>query len=193
MQLTDYISYITPKHRNKTKYIAWLTASLRMVIDAQNLLSVLYTYFNIDAAIGTQLNTLGVILNTPRLLPFQPSNGVSAIMDDVTYRIVLKAQVAKTQFHGKIQELYTLFYNVLGNTGLYFCAQDNQDMTISVIVYGATTSIIQDLINNGMIIPKSGGVNLVTTITANKIFAFDMETTIFGGFDEGYFLPQGVN
>jgi hypothetical protein len=191
--IDDYLNLITSEHATKPKFIAWLTAALSIVNDIQNFLFTLSEQYDLDVAIGAQLDVLGVILNTPRLLPFQPSGGVSAVMDDTTYRIVLKAVIAEAQFNGTAPGLYNLFQTALSNTGLYFYVQDNQDMTLNVIVYGVTTSIIQDLITHGMIIPRPGGVSLTTNITSNKIFAWGVEMGAFGGWGEGYWLPQGVS
>jgi len=190
--IDDYLNLITSEHRTKPKYIAWLTGALDIINDIQSFLSDMYTHFDIDTAIGQQLDVAGQRLNVPRQLSFQPSNGVSAIMDDETYRIVLKSEIASAHFDGTAPGLYSLFQTALGNTGLYFGIQDNQDMTVSVFVYGATTSIIKDLILNGYIIPKPEGIKLTTSVSSNKIFGWGLETEIFGGWGEGYWLQQGV-
>jgi hypothetical protein len=191
--IDDYLSLITSEHATKPKFIAWLTAALSIVIDIQTFLTDFYTNYDIDTAIGAQLDVVGVILNRPRLLPFQPSGGVSALMDDTTYRLVLKSTIAEAQFNGTAPGLYGLFQTALGNTGLYFYVQDNQNMSLNVIVYGVTTSIISDLISHGVIVPRPEGVNLSTSITSNKIFSRGLESTAFAGRGEGYYLPQGVH
>jgi hypothetical protein len=191
--IDDYLNLITSEHATKPKFIAWLTSALSIVNDIQNFLINFYTNYDLDTAVGVQLDALGVILNRPRLLPFQPSDGVSALMDDTTYRLVLKSTIAEAQFDGTAPGLYGLFQTALGNTGLYFYVQDNQDMSLNVIVYGVTTSIISDLISHGVIVPRPEGVNLIINITSNKIFTWGLETEAFGGWGEGYWLPQGVS
>lgn len=192
MAVSDYTGLISGEHATKPKFIAWLTAALQVVDDIQTFLAGLYSAYDIDNAVGAQLDTLGLILNQPRRVTFQPSDGVSANLDDVTYRILLKSKVAFIHFDGTLSALYTLFQTALGNTGLYFGVQDNQNMTYQVVVFGATTSIIKDLIEHGYIIPRPEGVSLTVNVTTNKVFAFGVETDVFGGFGEGYWLQQGV-
>ena len=191
--MDKYLSLITSEHQNQPKFAAWLAAATDMIEDIQNFLSSLYAYYDIDTAVGTQIDALGVILGTSRRLPFQPSNNVSPILDDENYRLLLKSVIAESRFDGTISSLYEIFQVVLGDTGLYFVPIDNQNMTISVIVYGATTTIIQDLLTHGYIIPRPEAVSLTLNVTTNKVFSWGVENTIFGGWGEGYWLLQGGN
>lgn len=192
MALADYLALITSEHATQPKFTAWASALLTPIMDVQTFLTDFYENYDIDTAVGAQLDVLGIYLNCPRRVTFQPSNGVSANLDDATYRILLKSKIAFNHFDGTLVSLYSLFQTALGNTGLYFGVQDNQDMSYQVVVFGATTSIIQDLITHGYIIPRPEGVKLTVNITTNKVFAFGVETSVFGGFGEGYYLQQGV-
>ena len=49
-----------------------------------------------------QLDALGTLVGQSRQVPFQPSGGVSPILDDNTYRILLQAKIAQNQFDGQI-------------------------------------------------------------------------------------------
>lgn len=192
MAISDYLALITSEHATQPKFIAWATALLTPIMDVQNFLADFYENYDIDSAVGPQLDVLGIYLNCPRRVTFQPSNGVSSNLDDDTYRILLKSKIAFNHFDGTLVSLYTLFQTALGNTGLYFGVQDNQNMSYQVVVFGATTSILQDLITHGYIIPRPEGVQLTVSVSTNKVFAFGAETDVFAGWGEGYWLQQGV-
>lgn len=188
----DYKTLITSEHQGQPKFMAWLTAATGMIEDAQRFLTGLYLQYDLDRAVGTQLDVVGASLGTPRKLPFQPSGGVSPIMPDQNYRLVLKAIIAESHFEGTVPGLYKLFQTVLGNTGLLFAVQDNQDMTISVYVYGVTSSLIEDELEHGLIIPKPEGVSVTINVTSNKIFSWGLDNAIFSGWGTGHWLMQGT-
>jgi len=113
----------------------------------------------------------------------------SPVMTDEVYRIVLKAVVADAHFTGTPESLYNILQNSLGDTGLYFSVVDNQNMSMSVVAFGATNPAIQALIQRGMIVPRPEGVQMNAVVSTNKVFGWDAESDIFGGWDEGYWLP----
>ena len=187
----DYLSLITSEHQGQPKFTAWLNAALGMIQDAQNFAASLYTRYDIDSAVGTQLDKIGEVLGRTRRLPFQPSNSASPIMDDVTYRLVLRAVVTEAHFDGTAESLYDLFQTVLTNTGLLFDITDNQDMSMSVIVFGTTTTLISDLLNHGYIVPKPEGVSITINVTTSKVFAWGLSNDIYSGWGTGYWLIRG--
>jgi hypothetical protein len=186
--MDKYQSLITSQHQLQPKFIAWVMATVGMVEDAQSLLNGLYTDYDIDVAVGIQLDALGVILNLPRTLPFQPTGTVSAIMDDDTYRIALKSAIVSAHFDGTIPTLVNLLQTTFAGFGLHFAVQDNQDMTFSVIVFGTISSLLQDLFTHDYIIPRPQGVSISIGFSTNKVFSWNEETPLFAGWDEGYWV-----
>lgn len=189
--MMDYSNLITPQHRVQPKFMAWLSAALNPIQDTQNLLNNLSSYYDIDRAVGAQLDSIGVQLGTSRKLPFQPSNSVSPVMDDTNYRLVLKAIIAEAHFDGTMPGLYQLFQTALGNTGLLFAVKDNQDMTLTVYVYGKTSSLIKDELEHGFIVPRPEGVAININVSENKIFAWGIGNEMFSGWGSGHWLMQG--
>ena len=172
----DYMDLVIPEHRTRPKFAAWVKSALDPVQSAQDLLNALPAQYDIDHAVGIQLDRIGDILGRPRRLPFQPSEGVSPIMDDNNYRLVLKATIISEHFDGTIPNLYNLFQTVLGDTGLYFIIIDNQDMTVSIIIFGRTTSLIKDELEKGLIVPRPEGVGTTINVTSNQIFSWGFDT-----------------
>jgi hypothetical protein len=124
----------------------------------------------------------------PRTLPFQPSDSVSAILDDTTYRLLLKSVIMQAHFDGTMPNFNDIVTTMLGDTGLHFVVTDNQDMSVTVTAFGVTSSVISDLILHGYILPRPEGVNMILNISANKVFAWGEETTYYGGWGEGYWI-----
>ncbi len=185
----DYSKLAIPEHRQQPKFMAWLAAAVKPLQSAQNCLNDLHNRFDIDKVVGIQLDKLGDILGVPRKLPFQPSNGVSPIMDDENYRLILKAAIIKEHFDGTIPNLMNLLQSLLGNMGLYFIIIDNQDMSMEVIVFGKTSSLIKDELEHDMIIPRPEGVSMTVNVANEKVFSWGLGNEVFSGWSDGYWLP----
>lgn len=113
---------------------------------------------------------------------------VSAIMTDSVYHLALKAAIAKAHFDGTIPTLMSLLTSLFASEGLHFAIQDNQDMTFDVIVFGASSSIVQDLFAHGYIFPRPEGVSINLAFSTDKAFSWNLETDYFAGWNEGYWV-----
>lgn len=169
MAIDSYLNNITSEHRDKPNFIAWLSAHLNIIDDIYNVLKGMDNAFDIDNAIGNQLDTLGVIIGRERTLTFQPENGFNPVLTDDYYRLVLKAKIAFNMWDGTIPSMYTIWNNIFGNDSyLSLQIKDNQDMSFDAYLTGYTDEIQQDLIQHGYIIPKPQGVR-VNYIGRSKI------------------------
>jgi len=184
--IQKYLNLVTSQHTNKPKFTAWLTAVLEKVDDATNLANDIYTYFDLDSAVGAQQNVLGDIVGVKREVPFQPSDGSSPVLDDDTFLLVIQAKIAQNMWDGTISQIYDLFDTLFPLQKLV--VTDNQDMTMSALVFGMNPGIQQDLVANGYIVPKPQGVLLNYAFPANPVFAYDIESDVFKGYDEGYWI-----
>lgn len=158
MAIDKYLNNITNQHRDKPKFIAWLSSSLTIIDHAYLVTKNMDNDFDLDNAIGKQLDVLGQTIGRQRTLTFQPLNGFDPIMDDETYRLVLKAKVAMNNWDGKIESAYEIWDNTFKDIGMQL--QDNQDMSLTAYVTGYVNQIRQDLIQHGYIVPKPEGVRI---------------------------------
>ena len=189
----DYTKLVIPQHRIQPKFMEWLNVALDPLQSAQKLLTGLGDQFDLDRAVGAQLDRVGTVLGVSRKLPFQPTGNVSPVMEDANYRLILRAAVAKQHFDGTIPNLYGLLQTVLGNSGLYFVPIDNQDMTITVIVFGSVSSLVKDELEHGMIIPRPEGISMTVNVTANRVFSWGLENEVFGGWGESTWIQTRNN
>ena len=161
MAIDTYLDNITSQHRDKPKFIAWLSKNLTIIDGTYIVLKAMDNNFDIDNAIGVQLDALGSTIGRKRTLTFQPLNEFSPILDDETYRLVLKAKIAMNNWDGTIPSMYTIWNDIFGNdTDLDLQLEDNQDMSFNAYITGYVDQIQQDLIQHGYIVPKPEGVKV---------------------------------
>ncbi|MCW6085505.1 MULTISPECIES: DUF2612 domain-containing protein [Clostridium] len=208
MAIEKYVDNITSQHRDKPKFISWLSSSLTILDHAYLAIKSIDINFDLDDAIGKQLDTLGTIIGRERVLTFQPLNGHDPVLDDETYRLVLKAKVAMNMWDGTIPQMYEIWDNIFKDIGLEL--QDNQDMSFNAYITGYVNQIRQDLIQHGYIVPKPEGVKvnyigkslidfkpysgmLVSTRKSETINMSYNPKEVIGFKQHQYFIVQGLN
>lgn len=158
MAIDRYIDLSTSQHKTKPKFKAWLSSALSIVNDGMTATKLMPDNFDIDTAIGKQLDVLGEIIGRSRIVNFQPADGSSPVLDDEDYRLILKAKIAQNQWDGTIPQVYKTWRSLFPDMNLYVL--DNQDMTMSALLDGQLDPIATELVTAGYIIPKSLGVGI---------------------------------
>lgn len=179
-----YAGLITSQYRQSVKMLAWLRANLRLFQDVAFCLYNIPQALDLDTASGACLDLLGVYAGSPRTVGFQPSGGVSPVLEDDTYRILIKATIAKNYWNGKLNSLQSAWQNLF--PGGRIAIDDAQNMTATVILSGAFTSILKDLITNGYIVPQPQGVLYNYTFATLPIFGADRNDSFVAGADTGH-------
>lgn len=168
MEISNYLDLITSQHKTKPRFMDWLSSAVGVVNDNAIMTNGMPSNFDIDIAVGIQLDLLGIFIGRTRLLKFQPASG-SPVLDDTNYRLALKAKIAQNQWDGTITQIYKVWDSLFPTIPLIII--DNQDMTMSALVDGSLSAIATELIVAGYIIPKPMGVKLSiigsTTISGN--------------------------
>jgi hypothetical protein len=180
-----YLSLLTSEYRTAPMFNQWLYTVLNIASDISNCLQFISSAFNLKFASGVQLDILGDIVGVSRTLNFQPSGGVSPVLDDATYRILLQATIANNRWDGTITSLYPIWKSLFP-TGTIVIV-DNQNMTANVILTGTFTSIIRDLITNGLIVPRPQAVQYTYEFGTLPYFGLDREDAFIAGLDVGHF------
>jgi hypothetical protein len=179
-----YINILTSEYRTTTQFNQWFTVVLNIATDISNCLQFITSAFDLDFAIGVQLDILGVLIGVKRTVPFQPNNGISPVLDDDTYRILLKATIANNQWDGTQGSLYPIWKQLF--PGGQITIIDNQNMTANIIMTGSLSSIIQDLITNGMIVPRPQAVQYNYIFGTLPFFGFGFNNLFIAGFGTGH-------
>ncbi len=179
-----YQQLLTSQYRTAPNFNAWLAAALTPLGDLTDCLSLFTLSFDLDVAEGAQLDVLGDIVGVKRVVPFQPSNGVSPTLDDTTFRLLIQATIARNQWDGTIDGLQTFWQTMFPGGSIVI--QDNQNMTATIILSGAFSSILEDLILNGYIVPRPAGVQYTYNLSTLPLFGFDEDNSFIAGFDQGH-------
>jgi len=179
-----YLGLLTSEYRLSPNLNSWLYDLLSPLNDTTNMITGMTGDFDLDSAEGLQLDVAGMIENVSRTVSFQPSGGISPVLDDETYRILIKATIAANQWDGTEGSLYATWANLFPGGSINII--DNQDMTCTIVLTGSFTSIIQDLIVNGYIVPRPEGVLYNYEFGNLPIFGFsETNTTYIAGWNIG--------
>lgn len=207
-----YTNLVTSEYRTKPNFMAFLKVLLTPFNDINVIMNDFYLNFDIDSAVDAQLDIIGVWLGQSRTIAFQPTDGSSSVLDDVTYRTLLKAKCALNNWKGQAADIESTWLNLFPSGAII--VQDNQDMSMTIGVGGQITSVMRDLIRNGYVVPRPQGVkintyfstplplfaygivndylagygkgNWCTGQTEEPSFGYDDDTTQIKGYDEGY-------
>lgn len=184
LELEYYLNLVTSEYRNSPKFLAFLTMLLRKLNDVTECLVSMDMAFDVDNAVGPQLDMVGSIVGANRTVGFQPSDSVSPTLNDATYRIYIKAVAAANSWDGTIDGLQAIWKTLfpLGTITI----GDNQDMTVSIFITGTFTSIMKDLIEHGYIVPRPEGVLYNYIFSQLPAFGLDLDDAFVAGLDLGY-------
>lgn len=180
-----YLNLLTHQYRNTSpKSQAWLRFMLQKFDDVTTcMVSMDLLVLDIDNATGAQLDQIGSILNVSRTVDFQPSNGVSPVLDDATYKILILATIAQAHWNGRIDALYPIWTTLFPEGQIVI--ENNQNMTATIVMTGNFSSIVQDLIKNDYIVPRPAGVEYTYDFGTLPYFGFDESPGFIEGFDTG--------
>lgn len=185
LSISYYLNLLTSQYKLAPNLNAWLAKLLSQPDDTTTCLATMTEAFDLDFAQGVQLDVLGQIIGVGREVDFQPTGSVSPILDDDTYRLLLKATQAQNQWDGTESALYPIWKNLFPGGNIVI--NDNQNMSATIIMSGVFSSIIQDLIANGYIVPRPQGV-LYTYVFSNlPVFGLDENNAFIAGLDQGFF------
>lgn len=184
MPIDYYLSLFTSEWQIATNMLKWAANAWQTLDDLTQFLAQMSIQdMSLQYAIGDQLDMLGVLIGQPRTINFQPSAGVSPVLDDVTYRILLTATIFKYKWDGRIGSLFLIWKAIFPQGEIVI--NDNQNMSATVYINGPFPSIIQDLILNGYIVPRPEGVLYNYVIGEFPMFGTDLDTTYVAGVDLG--------
>lgn len=216
--LQELLNLITSEHSSQSNFREVLTAVIQPFVDGQNLMGTVNALYDVDVAVGQQLDVVGQWVGFPRQLrapiesvyfafdvynlgfdqgvwwsPGQPLDGVISL-DDTTYRLMIMAKIAANISDGTTTNLEEVL--ALINPGTFIIIQDNFDMTITLYVAGIIPSgLYLRLLANDYIPYRPGAVKIdgVYVVTEDgPIFGFDVNNDHIAGFDEGswgYLVP----
>ena len=126
LSLDFYLSLFPASSREKPRFLALASTVLSQAADLLSLIQTDFlSAFDLDSAAGSQLDTLGALLNVPRPKPSTP---------DTDYRMLLRARSAVNHWDGTNENLPSVLEAAF--PGRSASLTDNQDGTVSVSFSG---------------------------------------------------------
>ena len=214
MANTDkYVALITSEHANQPNFVASIRALCQGFADTGDLSMAIPQLFNLDLAVGSQLDAVGLWVGLSRILPeplpgvyfswdstvllgwdsgswksiYDSTTGLTTVPDD-SYRNLLKAKIAANNWDGTIPGAQAVYLAIF-NGGVQVIIQDNQDMSYVLGFVGAPpTAVEQALLANGYIPLKPAGVRVVAIalpLAPGPLFAWDAVSTTLNGWQVG--------
>lgn len=186
LNLGYYLNLFTSQYKvASAKFILWAQRCWQTIDDLTNCLAFINSNYDLDFAVGIQLDYVGELIGQKRTIGFQPTGpGISPTLNDDTYRLLLKARIAQNTWDGKTVSLYAIWQSLFPGGKLII--NDNQNMTATIIIAGSFTSIIQDLIENGYIVPRPETVEYTYVTGVLPIFGADLDNQYIAGADKGH-------
>ena len=209
--ITDYQNLVTSEHIGQPKFQATIAAAIQPLVDQINSVLSLPALFDVDVAVGQQLDFVGQWVGVSRLLnvpilsyfsfdtagfgfdqgswfgPNSPVEGI-VVLDDQTYRTLIYAKIAANMWDGTTNSAEKILANIFVNLpGTNVFIQDNRDMSITIGVTGVLPSaLFQAMLAQGYFFIRGAGVLLNGVfIDQGPFFGFDIENFNVSGFDVG--------
>lgn len=209
----SYLGLITSYHRGKPKFAAIVKAIVEPIVAQQAFFQHLPRDFDLDEAIGVQLDQIGEWVGRTRFIKtpiasawfsldidqrgfdqgvwYRPQYDTPAgitRLDDESYRTLLRAKIAANNWDGTLPSAKAALEILFPNGKTTIVVADNQDMTITFGVAGVIPSaLFIALLSQGYLPLKPEGVRtdyLITTVNG-PLFGFDVENEFIAGFDAG--------
>lgn len=211
----DYTSLVTSQYRDKPRFaatVALLTQAVGGITDA---LASMPDAFDVDLAVGAQLDAVGLWVGISRRQPvplanayfsfdvdglgwdeanwatqYDPVEGI-VLLDDDTYRSVIKAKIGANYWDGSVSSLNAIAFASFADEGVNCYVVDNQDMSVTIYILGNPSAALLELIKRGVTPPRTAGVlvagYVLASVSGAPFFALDAPTgPLLAGLDFGH-------
>lgn len=222
MGISTYLDLVTLEHGDQPKFTANLTACCQPLVDLQTVISSIMEAYDVDTAVGTQLDILGQWVGVTRFLT-EPITGVyfsldtlsvgldygiwQGVHDPVTglvalpdeyYRLLIKVKILNNRWNGSINDAYVLADTIFSIFGYNIFIEDlgNLTMRLGLVGVDAPSPLLRSLLIEGKFNIKPAGVKVASYVYQSlpgPIFMFDLTSPSFGGFDTSSWATVAPN
>lgn len=213
VDVSKYQALVTSEHSDKPKFMALVTGVAQFFVDLQNLMASMPGLFDLDVAVGQQLDVVGQWVGVSRQLeipltgvffsfgveglgfgqgtwlgPFDPTDQLTSLGDDA-YRQLIRAKIMANSWDGTIPGAYAAYEKLLAGTGAKVIIFDNCDMSIAIGIMGDPDPVTLSLITSGILPLKPGTVRINAyyepSVPDTPFFGFGVQNDTIAGFGAG--------
>jgi hypothetical protein len=209
-----WLELVTSEHASQPNFMAMLAATFQPLADIIAVMETIPLAYDLDVAVGTQLDADGVWIGKNRLvrvplegiffswdtpgLGWDQGNWITFIgatqltaLPDEQYRTVLYAKVAANHWNGNIPGAYAVWNTVYAGTGFGVLIQDLQGMHMAMALTGPLPDAVTlALFTQGYFDIKPAGVQIDKYYTPAEpnvpYFGFSVENDNISGWGVGY-------
>jgi hypothetical protein len=210
---SDITAYtdLVPAANQTPNFLAALSACVQPLSDITAFLGSLNAAFDINEAVGVQLDTLGLLVGRNRSL-LLPVSGIFFSLDtvglgldegiwqvgsqtqifalpDAQYRSVLLMKVANNSWNGSLPDAYSILNTVFAGTPYVPFIIDGGNKTLAIGLAGIPPDALTfAILTQGFFDLRPSGYQIsdyITPSVAGPFFGLDMETSLVSGFDVG--------
>lgn len=197
LSIQYYLNLLTSEYRppNSPKLNAFLKALLQKYDDISQCQVQLDMAFDVDNAVGAQLDVLGTIVGVNRQMRQSVTVGAITYTEfpDYAFRLLVKLYIAMNQWDGTIPGVYEVWNTVLGSLGYGLLVQDDQDMTMFYVFLNPPADpLLLAILSQGYFDLRPAAVRLkgyfTPSIPGDPIFGWGMENAVSEGWNQGCWL-----
>lgn len=188
-EATKYTDLIARQHASRPRFKTFVAAVTSSAIICQQALSAIQDGFDLDNAVGSQLDVLGLWAGVPRQIPepiagvyftwgdagnetstgwsygvwkgpYDPSSGIEQLPDG-SYRTIIRARIAANQWDGTIPGAYGVWNTAFAALGAILIIQDFQNMHMMLgVASKALSGLDKAILTRGYLPIKPAGVRI---------------------------------
>ena len=188
--ITAWTALVTSQHADKPKFMASLAAVLQPLADMRDLVMGLPVSFDLDTAVGAQLDVVGLWVGVGRALAipitdvffafdtvsvgwdegswWSPGDDTTHLynLPDDQYRTLLRAKIVANHWDGTIPGAYAAWDTLFAGTGYSIKITDLGGMQMNYELTGPVPDVItKTLFTGGYLDIKPAGVQIATYTT----------------------------
>lgn len=195
----DYTRLVTPEHRDKPRFLALVELLTSFAVDERTVIEHLPTDFDVDVAVGVQLDAIGLWVGSTRIITVEPSEAYptptspyQVSLSDAIFRRLIKARAVANSWDGTPEGILPVLAAFYGPAGTYAAVVDNQDMSIDLYIGGVFPTAAEAAVFSQFLLPvRPSGVRVKNTWIAapggGPLFGLDIENLFIAGPDIGSF------
>jgi hypothetical protein len=214
--ISAWLKLVTSRHKDKPNFIAMLSLVLQPLADIIEVTRSLPRLFDLDVAVGDQLDKVGEWVGVTRNItvpltgiyfaldtagvgldqgtlqgPFDPTGGL-LVLDDDSYRTLLRGRIASNHWDGTIPGAYAAWDILFSGTGFGILIQDGGNMTMIMALTGPVPDAVTAALFTGGYLslkPAAIGISeyIVPAISGAPYFGIGVENAAIAGLDVGTF------